>query len=331
MTWKNYTVAQLKEVAVKYNKLHKIPGVAKLKRDELIKVLETITEFKGSKLHVKAIHGGEEIKVSGAPTITAEYKSKIELADLEKKSAMKKKIKAQAEGAKADAAAIKSPFKTIKLPKKTVAPTPPEENKVEYLKGLLREVDSEFSKYHILDILRSAETKKKVYDLSHEIAKASGAEWFAISAKDIQNEKAIRDWLQSQEYTGFRTVSRLLQKKIAQAEGKELPPINLTLLKERLFKNMRSRFDGKKAEGNLKKFINEKVKTNKDFYRLVNAFSSSDAMGNDTISVFGRDLTEIFKNQTLAYDEYEKHRTTKDMAEEDNKEVRAFKNKNISV
>lgn len=76
MSWKKYTVSQLKEIAVKYNKVHKIVGVAKLKRDELIKVLEKITEFKGSKLHIKAIHGGEEIKVSGAPTITAEYKKK---------------------------------------------------------------------------------------------------------------------------------------------------------------------------------------------------------------------------------------------------------------
>ena len=76
MSWKKYTVLQLKEIAVKYNKIHKIAGVAKLKRDELIKVLEKITEFKGTKLHVKSIHGGEEIKLYGAPVITSEYKQR---------------------------------------------------------------------------------------------------------------------------------------------------------------------------------------------------------------------------------------------------------------
>jgi hypothetical protein len=74
MAWKDYTVTQLKEIAVKYNKLHKIAGVAKKKRDELIEILEKITEFRGNKLHIKPAHGGEEIKLYGPPIIVKEYK-----------------------------------------------------------------------------------------------------------------------------------------------------------------------------------------------------------------------------------------------------------------
>lgn len=123
--WKNYTVTELKAIAVKYNHIHKIAGVAKMKREMLIDTLEKITEFKGGKLHIKAAHGGEEIKAAGKPRVVAVYSAtgkegehkkvekkkdtKVELAELEKKSEMKKKIKAQGEGAKADAAAIKPP------------------------------------------------------------------------------------------------------------------------------------------------------------------------------------------------------------------------------
>jgi len=76
MAWKDYTVPQLKQIAIKYNKLHKVEGVSKLKRDELIKTLEKITEFRGLKLHIKPAHGGEEIKVAGKPMIVGEYKIK---------------------------------------------------------------------------------------------------------------------------------------------------------------------------------------------------------------------------------------------------------------
>ena len=78
---------------------------------------------------------GGDVKKSGEPKVVAEYKptqkekeykkeeKKIpepkdkakmekELADIERKSAMKKKIKAQGEGAVADAKAIKPPRKT---------------------------------------------------------------------------------------------------------------------------------------------------------------------------------------------------------------------------
>jgi hypothetical protein len=73
--WKNYTVEQLKAIAVKYNHIHKIAGVGKMKREMLIQTLEKITEFKGNKLHIKAAHGGEEIKAAGKPQIVAVYKA----------------------------------------------------------------------------------------------------------------------------------------------------------------------------------------------------------------------------------------------------------------
>ena len=73
--WKNYTVPQLKAIAVKYNHIHKIAGVGAMKREMLIKTLEKVTEFRGNKLHIKAVHGGEEIKVAGKPMIVGVYKA----------------------------------------------------------------------------------------------------------------------------------------------------------------------------------------------------------------------------------------------------------------
>ena len=73
--WKNYTVQELKAIAVKYNHIHKIAGVATMKREMLIETLQKITEFKGGKLHIKAVHGGEEIKAAGQPRIVAVYKA----------------------------------------------------------------------------------------------------------------------------------------------------------------------------------------------------------------------------------------------------------------
>mgnify|MGYP003657625565 CR=1 FL=1 len=205
---------------------------------------------------------------------------------------------------------------------------------------MLKEVESQFSKYHIGEILRDPKIKKKVFDLSREIAKASGDTWFAMTEQDLQTEKGIRNWLQGNEYTGFRTVSHSLEKKIAQAEGKPLPQINLNLLKERLIMMMSYKYFHKtRAKGYLTKFVNEKVKTNADFYRLVRAFSSSDAMDNDSISEYGRDLTEIFKNQTLAYDEFKKFnlyklhdsKTAEKMYDDDVKEVKNLRYKAASA
>jgi hypothetical protein len=73
--WKNYTVEELKAIAVKYNHIHKIAGVGKMKREMLIQTLEKITEFKAGKLHIKGVHGGEEIKAAGKPRIVAVYKA----------------------------------------------------------------------------------------------------------------------------------------------------------------------------------------------------------------------------------------------------------------
>jgi hypothetical protein len=55
------------------NDIHKIAGVGAMKREMLIKTLEKITEFKGGKLYIKAVHGGAEIKAAGKPRIVAVY------------------------------------------------------------------------------------------------------------------------------------------------------------------------------------------------------------------------------------------------------------------
>lgn len=220
MAWKNYTVAQLKEVAVKYNKLHKIPGVAKLKRDELIKVLEKITEFKGSKLHVKAIHGGEEIKVSGAPTITTEYKSKIELADLEKKSAMKKKIKAQAEGAKADAAAIKPP---------TVAETTDDLEKEK--QGAIKAITYTFD---------NATQKKQITKFINDKIKSQDDlfKWLKIFSSPFGNQEAIPEWrIKDDVFSNSKKATKWEDYQFIKKGGNLNPMFNKMEEEWRLFRN----------------------------------------------------------------------------------------------
>ena len=230
MTWKNYTVAQLKEVAVKYNKLHKIPGVAKLKRDELIKVLETITEFKGSKLHVKATHGGEEIKVSGAPTITTEYKSKIELADLEKKSAMKKKIKAQAEGAKADAAAIKPPT----LPsRKEKAMTEEEANgDLEKEKqGAIKAITYTFD---------NATQKKQITKFINDKIKSQDDlfKWLKIFSSPFGNQEIIPEWrIKDDVFSNSKKATEWENYQFIKKGGNLNPMFNKMEEEWRLFRN----------------------------------------------------------------------------------------------
>ena len=227
MTWKNYTVAQMKE---------------------LIKVLEKITEFKGSKLHVKAIHGGEEIKVSGAPTITTEYKSKIELADLEKKSAMKKKIKAQAEGAKADAAAIKPPFKTIKLPKKTVAPAPPPQPKsaaaikpptvAEATDNLEKEKQGAIKA--ITYTFNNDRQKKQITKFINDKIKSQDDlfKWLKIFSSPFGNEEEIPEWrIKDDVFSNSKKATEWEDYQFIKKGGNLNPMFNKMEEEWRLFRN----------------------------------------------------------------------------------------------
>jgi len=145
--WENLTITKLREIARYYNSKIKIAGVSKMKKEDLITELKKHLDMgadghsvahKTDKKGFKWVGG--DVKKSGEPKVVAEYKptdkekmykkeekkmsggkmkkerkmsgSEKELAELERKSAMKKKIKAQGEGAVADAKAIKPPRKT---------------------------------------------------------------------------------------------------------------------------------------------------------------------------------------------------------------------------
>ena len=252
--WKNYTVQELKAIAVKYNSIHKIAGVAKMKREELIDTLEKITEFKAGKLHIKAAHGGEEIKAAGKPRVVAVYSATGkggEHKKVEKKEQEKAKIPAP-------------------------PPTPPKKAEDKsYKKGVV----------------------------AKKVVQARGA---SADAKAIKPPE----------------------------EGQSLPPINLTLLKEGLINLMSYKyFHGPRAKGYLTKFVNEKGKTNADFYRLVRAFMSTSSI-NEYV-----DVRDLFKNQPLAYDGfyeanlYKLHddKTAAKMYEDDAREVRELKYKASSA
>jgi hypothetical protein len=123
--WKNYTVQELKAIAVKYNHIHKITGVAKMKREMLIDTLEKITEFKAGKLHIKAAHGGEEIKAAGKPRVVAVYSATGKEGEHKKEEKKQATIKKRTEKVMTEAEA-KAELERLQKEAKAKVIKPPE-------------------------------------------------------------------------------------------------------------------------------------------------------------------------------------------------------------
>jgi hypothetical protein len=132
--WDDLTLTRLREIARHYNKTVKIAGISKMKKDEVISELKKHLDLASDNKSVKHKTNKSDIMLfeKGEPNVVGEYKAtgeeggakyakvqskkkvdkaklEKELADLERKSAMKKRIKKQGEGAVADAKAIKAP------------------------------------------------------------------------------------------------------------------------------------------------------------------------------------------------------------------------------
>jgi hypothetical protein len=187
--WEDLTLTRLREIARHYNKKVKIAGIAKLKKEEVIAELKKHLDLSADNKSVKHRTDKSDIMLleKGEPKITAEYKAtgkgkeykkgtpkatpkkavKDELADLERKSADKKRIKAQAEGAKADKEAIKPPSvaeATDFVIKKKKATLPPRKEKMmteEEAKAELKKLQDEAKKKKVVGQAQGASEDAK--------------------------------------------------------------------------------------------------------------------------------------------------------------------------
>jgi hypothetical protein len=212
--WEDLSLTRLREIARHYNKTVKIAGIAKLKKEEVIAELKKHLVLATDNKSVKHRTDKSDILLlkEGEPKITAEYKAtgkgkeyskedpkkavKAELADLERKSADKKRIKAQAEGAKKDKEAIKPPTvaeatdfvikKKIK-PKKKEIPAPPEQPK---------------------KAMEDKSYKKKV--VAKKVVQARGASADAMAIKPPEMKK--------EETSTKKTYPTLIDERLSEAE-----------------------------------------------------------------------------------------------------------------
>ena len=221
--WEDLSLTRLREIARHYNKTVKIAGIAKLKKEEVIKELDKHLVLATDNKSVKHRTDKSDIMLlkEGEPKITAEYKAtgkgkeyskedpkkavKAELADLERKSADKKRIKAQAEGAKKDKEAIKPPTVAeatdFVIKKKKKATLPPRKEKAmteEEAKAELKKLqDAKKKEIPVPPVtpksaLEDLSYKKKVVAKKVVQARGASADAKAIKPPEMKKEETSK-------------------------------------------------------------------------------------------------------------------------------------------